>query len=256
MSMLKPIFTVSALLVLLLLVAQPAAAMSGAYQGGTVFYTVKANDTLSGIAIRYHTSVPAIVRTNGLAGSTIYPDQTLRITSGSTSSSSGSASPPGYSSGYHMVKAGESLSGIAARYGISVAALMQANRLSSTTIYPGQRLSIPAGRSAAPLPTSSPSTHGTPFRSNTCGSSYIVQKGDTLYGIARKCGVSSTALKSFNHLTTTALWVGQKLRMPSTSPLPSATVAPATLATRTIRPTVTPSPVPPYEKWKYPSTHD
>jgi hypothetical protein len=43
------------------------------------------------------------------------------------------------------VQAGETLYGIARRHGVSVASLVDANRLNGVSIYPGQRLTLPAG---------------------------------------------------------------------------------------------------------------
>lgn len=50
---------------------------------------------------------------------------------------------------------------------------------------------------------------------NTLGRSYVVKKGDTLYGIARKyVGVSASDIISYNKLNTTSLSPGMVLRIP------------------------------------------
>lgn len=51
---------------------------------------------------------------------------------------------------FYVVRSGDTLSGIAARYGVSVAALRLRNRLTSDRIVPGQRLSIPGSASRSP----------------------------------------------------------------------------------------------------------
>ncbi|TDF97095.1 LysM peptidoglycan-binding domain-containing protein [Paenibacillus piri] len=48
---------------------------------------------------------------------------------------------------------------------------------------------------------------------------YVVQRGDTLYLIAQRFGITTDALMKANHLTTSNLFVGQKLAIPVTAPL-------------------------------------
>src|SRR4051812_20225798 len=99
-------------------------------------YRVQPGDTLISIAARYGTTVDAIVAANGLPNrSVIYVGQTLTIPTGGT----GAVSP---ASGTYVVQSGDSLSGIAVRYGTTVDALRSANGLGSTTIYAGQVLKI------------------------------------------------------------------------------------------------------------------
>ena len=120
---------------------------------GTVIHVVQYGQNLSSIAAYYGTSVRAIMRANGIRNpNRIYVGQRLRIPVASRSSRQGQR--------VHVVRWGETLSGIAARYGVSVWALMRANGLrSANRIYAGQRLLIPGrGKSstsvAAPAPAS------------------------------------------------------------------------------------------------------
>lgn len=122
-------------------------------------HVVRWGETLSSIARRYGVSLRALVRANGLRNANIvYAGQRLRIpTSGGTAVLS---SAPSRSSRVHVVRWGETLSGIAARYGVSVWALMRANGLRSANyIYAGQRLFIPGSAGggkalASPAPVS------------------------------------------------------------------------------------------------------
>jgi LysM repeat protein len=96
----------------------------------------------------------------------------------------------------HIVQRGETLSSIARRYGVTVAALMAANGLTTTTIYVGQRLLIPSGGS-------------------TPGTYHVVQRGETLFSISRRYGVTVQAIRAANGLTSNTIYVGQRLIIPT-----------------------------------------
>lgn len=99
-----------------------------------ITYVVQRGDTLSKIAKRYDTTVAALIQVNNLRTETIYVGQRLTISV---------ASDPNQPLIYHTVQRGDTLSTIARRYNISVAAVRAANGLTSDTIYVGQRLLIP-----------------------------------------------------------------------------------------------------------------
>lgn len=102
-------------------------------------------------------------------------------------------------SNYYTVKSGDSLWSISKKYGITVDELKQANNLTSNLLSIGQNLLIPTKES------------------ETTTDEYIVQKGDTLYGIANKFNTTVDNLKSINNLTTDSLSIGQVLKLPSTT---------------------------------------
>jgi len=108
-------------------------------------HTVVAGDTLSGIAAVYSVTVDAIAELNGIANpNIIFPGDVLGI--------------PGLSEeartepGLYFVQAGDTLSAIAERYGVTVAALQEANDIGgSDLIITGQKLVIPSEPAADPL---------------------------------------------------------------------------------------------------------
>lgn len=246
--------------VLLLVIAQPVEASSLDFQGTS--YTVQPGDTLSAIASRHGTTVRAIMSANGLSSTVIRAGQTLSIPSGSRSSgssSSGSYNPSpstgGSAGGSYIVRAGDTLSGIAASYGVSLAALKSANGIYSDRILPGQGLAIPSGGGYA-TPQYQPAPQSSYRSTSSCASSYIVQRGDTLSGIASRCGVSVSALMSSAGLSSSALRVGQSLSISSGSApspaVPSAPAVPPSSAPRSSPPsTPLPTPEPPFPSWIY-----
>lgn len=128
-------------------------AASGTTSTATV-YTVVSGDTLGGIAAKHGVPLSSIFSWNNLNGSSIiYPGQKIKVSGGSAPSAPAAPAPaptpapaPLASTGSYTIKAGDTLSSIASRLGVSLSALMSANNVTaSTVIYPGQKLTIPGG---------------------------------------------------------------------------------------------------------------
>ncbi|HEY0211140.1 N-acetylmuramoyl-L-alanine amidase AmiB [Acerihabitans sp.] len=101
----------------------------------------------------------------------------------------------------HTVQRGETLSGIAAQYGVSMAVLRDVNKLKRDVVWVGQRLKIPAG--------------AVPQRSQaTRARRHTVRVGDSLTGIAAKYGVRGDTLKRVNKLKSDNVMLGQTLVIP------------------------------------------
>jgi LysM repeat protein len=104
--------------------------------GEIVIHKVKEGETLWGIARKYAASLNRVREMNGLSGSdTIYPGQRLAIT----------ASKPSWDKTIeYTVNRGDTISGIAKKYGVSVKSLLETNsRRAKDIIYPGQIIRIP-----------------------------------------------------------------------------------------------------------------
>lgn len=106
----------------------------------------------------------------------------------------------------HVVKRGESLYSLSKQYGVSVSQLMQANHLSgSMGVKIGQHIAIPSkgGNSAKTLPINNVKT--VPAKLHT------VAKGETIYAICKKYGVTKVELQQWNSLSDLNLKMGQRL---------------------------------------------
>ena len=124
--------------------------------GAPSLITISPGDTLWDLAKEHGTSVASLTALNDLPGNgTIYAGQKLRVPSGGSSAGGSSAGTSGGGETRHRVKAGETLSHIALRYGVSQSALAARNGVSGGVIYAGRTLVVPAGGSGgtADVPT-------------------------------------------------------------------------------------------------------
>jgi len=126
---------------------------------------------------------------------------------------------------YHQVRRGETLAAIASKYSVSIADLRRANKMRGTTIHPGQDLliaSAPAGMEAQVEAQMTAALEEDTRRSSINGR-HVVRRGDTLWSIAQKHGVSMDQLADKNGLSRNGkLAVGQVLSVPGTTTLASA----------------------------------
>jgi LysM repeat protein len=121
--------------------------------GGT--HVVAPGETLTSIAYQYGTTVGQLAALNNLTNANfIYVGQILTLPGGGWTPSPSTG--PGGCASYYIVRSGDTLSGIAWRYGTTISALMQANNLYSDFIWSGQQLCIPVGGMAS-APQQSPS---------------------------------------------------------------------------------------------------
>lgn len=162
--------------------------------GGTTTIIIQKGDTLSGLALRYHTTVSKLVELNNIANpNLIYAGNTLIV----PISSSGSGGDNTSSDEIYIVRSGDTLSGIAAQYHTTVTAIANLNHIPNVNlIYTGQRLFIPTNRFDM---------------SHTL---YQVRWGDTLWGISRRFGVSIATIVRLNRIANPNLiYAGTTLRI-------------------------------------------
>ena len=184
----------------------------------TILYTVQAGNTLSGIAYKYGVTVSQLQQWNNISNpNEIYVGQTLKIYTNNSNSSSNSTTKPTNSSSNssyttYTVQAGNTLSGIAYKYGVTVSQLQQWNNISNPNeIYVGQTLKIYTNNSNS---SSNSTTKPTNSSSNSSYTTYTVQAGNTLSGIAYKYGVTVSQLQQWNNISNpNEIYVGQTLKI-------------------------------------------
>ena len=124
---------------------------------------------------------------------------------------------------YHHVRKGDTLGGIADKYGVSIAAIKTTNKIRGTLIRPGQDLLITAAPTGMGAPTSTLKAALEERAPRNTSDKHIVRRGDTLWSIARSHGVTMESIVSSNGLSSDdTLAVGQVLAIPGTTTLASA----------------------------------
>ncbi|WP_291765817.1 LysM peptidoglycan-binding domain-containing protein [Blautia sp.] len=166
---------------------------ASAGESDIVTYTVKRGDTLWDIARRYDTTVAYLAGINRISNpSRIYPGEVLRVPRGSNSrgSSGSSSGSSGIAVRTYTVKRGDTLWGIAQRFGTTVSQLASRNGITNPSlIYPGMVLRISG---------SAPSESVQTVR-------YTVRRGDTLWGIAQRYHTTVSRLAQRNGISNPGL---------------------------------------------------
>ncbi len=193
----------SILLVVLLTLPSAANADSPTY------HTVAWGETIYSIARSFGVSPQSIASANGLSlDSWVYAGQVLKIpveTGGASTASTPKTTP----SGIYTIRAGDTLSSIADKFGVSLDALAEANDIPPNgVIYVGWQLKIPSGSTAA-----NPTSSSAPARSSAV--TYIVQPGDNLFRIALRYNTSTQAIAQANSLASYFVYSGQRLIIPA-----------------------------------------
>ena len=140
------------------------------------------------------------------------------------------------------VATGDTLSSIARRYGVSADTLMKINGISDPTrLRIGQKLTLPAEAesrkiSNAPkaIPVSESGTAPQPRKdipkslatTNSSARIYSVERGDTLYGIARRHRITVNSLRKLNPEIADKIVVGQKITVTGATPPPRSPANP------------------------------
>ncbi len=164
-------------------------------------HVVAAGETLTAIALRYSVSVSELVQANGLNNpNLIYVGQVLVIPR---------AAPSG-SGTLYTIRAGDTLSAIARRYGVTVEEIVAANGLPDrNTIYVGRSLTIPVVTGVASSSEASANLLAS-------AASYTLQRGDSLYRVSLIYGVTVDDLLAANDLSSpTAIYPGLQISVPA-----------------------------------------
>ena len=197
---------------------------TGGSGAATVVHVVAPLETLSGIALRYGTSVSALASANGISNPNIVRiGARLQVPAGS-----GASGGAGGAARSHTVTSGETLAGIARRYGVSIGAIVTASRVSNPNLIRiGQVLTVPAASGGSGGSAAGPSgygaygaTGGTTGRTGVSGT-HTVASGETLTRIAARYGVPVAELATANGiLRPWSLYAGARLQLTAPNRIP------------------------------------
>ena len=170
------------------------------------YYTVIYGDTLSGIAQKFGTTVDSLVNWNNIQNkNVIYVGQKLIVKKGNTPVNNNTTNNQNNTTTTYTVVYGDTLSGIAQKFGTTVDNLVNWNNISNKNIiYVGQKLIVKKGN--------------TPVNNNqnNTTTTYTVVYGDTLSGIAQKFGTTVDNLVNWNNISNkNVIYVGQVLKVNS-----------------------------------------
>jgi LysM repeat protein len=214
-------------------------------------YRVLAGDTVSSIAGRYGLSTASVLALNGLGWTTlIFPGQELKLGGAASPAAEQEAALPDRAGRYTIV-AGDTISGIADRFGVSTQSVLSANGLGwSSIIYPGQTIAIPGivdfteAITVIDAPSADAPSIGEPAMEVTpppaqepvapppapeppapANGSYTIVSGDTLSSVATKFGITTEALMAANGLDwASVIYTGGNLVIPGVT-TPAISVA-------------------------------
>lgn len=185
-------------------------------------HVIKTGETLGGIARKHHTTVATLQRSNNMNGTLIRAGHSLIVPTSarpleeyafSGNQRAVARAPAGTVKSTHVVRKGDTLWGIARRQGTSVNKLAAWNGISRKSVLrPGQKLTVwskQALAQTAGVPSGTEVTAQTTQRVT-----YTVRRGDSLWAISRRYGVSVDALRRWNDLhKNTLIKPGQELRI-------------------------------------------
>ena len=149
------------------------------YEGEENVYIVQKGDTLYSIAAANNTTVDELKKANNLTSNILSTGQLLKIPSALLPEST------------YIVKKGDSLYSIANKYNTTIDKIKDLNNLTTNLLSIGQVLLIPTDTNLE--------------------TTYTVQKGDSLYSIAKKYDTTVDRLKQLNNLKSNLLSIGQIL---------------------------------------------
>ena len=164
-------------------------------QDDYTIYTVKNGDTLFSIADNFNVSVEELLTLNKLNSTGLTIGQQLLIPTNGIQI---------IGVVDYMIKPGDSLWKIANNCNVTIDDIVKLNKLDSTIIYPGQVIKLSESCAANQNGNNEPNNENV----------YIVQRGDTLYSIARMFNTTVNDLIRLNNLQSTILQIGDQLIVP------------------------------------------
>ncbi|WP_418264419.1 LysM peptidoglycan-binding domain-containing protein [Flavobacterium faecale] len=190
-------------------------------QDEATYYIVQKGDNLNSIARNHNVSIADLTSWNGLTTGTIQLGAKLKVGEKSTETEGAVAvvaTPVVLKNIQYVVQKGDNLGTIAKKFGTSLNELKQWNKLASNTVPLGKTLIVaknePAINTSLASVNSFKKADTFAATSKQQATDYYVQKGDTLYSIAKKYpGVTIADLKKWNDISNEGIKPGMKLKI-------------------------------------------
>jgi LysM repeat protein len=201
-------------------------------------YTIVPRDSLWTVARKHGVTVAELAAANNLTTEAVLAVGKKLVIPAKVVPSADQTGGIGGDTMTYTVKSGDSLGLIARRSGTTVGAIKTLNKLKGDTVTVGQKLILPASADTAAALAATP----LPAASRTGGqdTEHVVQPNETLSQIARRYGVTQSAIGAANHISNPGrLTIGQKLIIPGAAKSPST---PAPAAQPAPQPAFTPAP--------------
>ena len=210
---------------------------------GYAVYETRPGENWWQISRRTGIPLAALRQCNASVGEALAGGERLKIPQHCSPSEESSSMIAAAGSGFdakYAVRKGDSLSKIAARYNVSVNAIMKANRIKSPRgLVIGQRLTIPGASGKNAQYAEAAPASSLPALS---GGKHVIQKGDTISAIAMRYGVAPEELMRANNLNSPKkLIIGKKLVIPGSPDSPGAPSAQAVASAAPAKSTSSPS---------------
>ena len=166
----------------------------------TATYKVQHGDTLYDIAKRSGTSIDNIKKWSNISSNVLHTGQVLQLKAPAPKKVSSPITTATYT-----VKHGDTLYEVSKRSGVSMTNIKKWSNLKSNVLYTGQVLQLKA-----------PAPKKVQTSDKITSKSYQISKGDTLYSISKRSGVSVNNIKKYNNLKSNNIVVGQTLYLAPT----------------------------------------
>ena len=177
-------------------------------------YRIKKGDTISEIAEKFGITTNELRTWNHISGNKIVAGKTLKVKGDETPTSYGDNTTTSSSNQInYTIKPGDTMSGIATKYGIRNADIMKWNGLNNTKLIAGKNIKL-FPKVTANEETNPEITSSEEFKTDNDGTVlYVVKKGDTIGHIAEKYKIYASEIRDWNNLIGSRINVGQELKI-------------------------------------------
>ncbi|RZJ71921.1 LysM peptidoglycan-binding domain-containing protein [Flavobacterium sp.] len=181
------------------------------------FYVVEKGDNLAAIALKFNVSVEDLKKWNNMSNSVVRLNSKLKVADlvNGEDSVAKSSDEPKYRTTEYTVVRGDALSVIAKKNNVSVEDLKQWNNLSDDNVMVGAKLVVARTEVSNDVASVEKPSKRDKYAAaaKKVEDHYYVKKGDSLFSIAKKSGVSVSELKQWNGISGNNLKPGMKLKI-------------------------------------------